>query len=178
MAAGRQPARERRADRDAVGDEIENRRRRRDVAVQPPALHPTIAPGRPPLLAPLARGSAAIEPANPGDPHRSWIAAEEERDVRNARRRRKDRRRGGETPGFDDGACHIRKIAAVEQLPQHVDARAVDEHEDGPHRTESPAGCGACGARSQHSPSGLHNATAVIIAAPVGVTNSPSTSPA
>src|SRR5207247_2899950 len=67
MGAGAKAAGQRRADRDAVGDEIENRRRRYNVCVQPTTLDPAIAARGPPLRAPAAslRSAAPIEPTNP-----------------------------------------------------------------------------------------------------------------
>src|SRR5439155_7946218 len=72
---------ERRADRDALRDEVEQRWRGRDVAVQPAALNPAVAARGAPLLPPAARGTATIEPANPGNAHAPGIPPEQERDV-------------------------------------------------------------------------------------------------
>src|SRR6266851_6136987 len=83
MGAGLQSPRQRCADRDTVGDEIENRGGRDDVGVQPATLHAAIAPRCPPLLAPPAPlpRPAAIEPTNSGNVDTPGIATEEEWDV-------------------------------------------------------------------------------------------------
>src|SRR5207245_367123 len=54
----------RRADRDAFGHEIEHRRRRRDVGVEPGTLDAAIAARSTPLFAPSTGGGGAIQPAN------------------------------------------------------------------------------------------------------------------
>ena len=94
MGAGAKAAGQRRADRDAVGDEIENRRRRYNVCVQPTTLDPAIAARGPPLRAPAAslRSAAPIEPTNPWNAYAPGIATEEEGDVGDASSGREHRR--------------------------------------------------------------------------------------
>ena len=130
VAAGLQPARQRCADRDTLGDEIENRGSGDDVGVQPATLHPTIAPRGAPLFAPPAPGPAAIEPTNSGNVDTSGIATEQEWDVSDAGRGRKDRRPRPQSARLDHPAREIRQVATSEQIPQHIDACAVDQHDD------------------------------------------------
>src|SRR6266550_62835 len=89
-----------------------------------------VAPRGAPLLAPAAGGTAPVEPANAGNPDAPGIAAEQERDVRDAGRRGKHSRAGRETTGLDDPAGQVGEVAAPEQLPQHIATGAVDEYEN------------------------------------------------
>src|SRR5439155_9040157 len=126
-----------RADGDALGDEVEERGRGRDVAVQQAALNTAVTPGGVPLRAPTARGATTIEPANARNPHAAGIAAEQERDVRDTGRRWKHRRSGGQTAGLDDPAREIREVPAPEQLAEDIDASAIDEDKHRSHRVHS-----------------------------------------
>ena len=119
-----------RADRDAFRDEVEQRWSRRDVPIQPAPLHAAVAPRGAPLLAPAAGGTAPVEPANARNVDAPGIAAEQERDVRDTRRRGKHGRAGRETTGLDDPTGEVGEVAASEQLPQHIATGAVDEYEN------------------------------------------------
>src|SRR5437016_2371395 len=112
VAAGTQSADQGRADRDAFRDEVEERRSRSDVAVEPAGLYAAVAAGGSPLRAPSPRSTGSIEPANARDSNAAGIAAEQERDVRDTCRGGKNRRAGRETAGLDDPAGEIGEIAA------------------------------------------------------------------
>src|SRR3989442_11032886 len=118
VGAGTKSADQGRADRDAFRDEVEERRSRGDVAVQPAGLYAAVAPRGPPLRAPCGGGTGSIEPANARDSNAAGIAAKEERDVRNTCRRGKNRRAGRETAGLDDPAGEIGEVAGAQELPQ------------------------------------------------------------
>src|SRR3989449_9430055 len=133
MGAVGEAAGNRRADRDAFGHEIEHRRRRGDVAVEPGALHAAIAARSTPLFPPSTGGGGAIQPANTRNAGAAGITAEQEWDVRDAGRRGKHRRPHTPPTGLDDEAGEVREIAARQQLPQDVGARAIDEDEDRTH---------------------------------------------
>ncbi len=135
IGAGAKAARQRRANRDAFGDEIENRRRRRDVGVQPAPLDSAIAPRGAPLCARALpfRRTASIEPTNARNAHAAGIASEEEGDVGDPGGGRKHRRPRSQAAGLDDPAGEIREVPTREQVPQHIGPGAVDEHENDSH---------------------------------------------
>src|SRR5262249_57154630 len=78
VGSGREAAGERRANRNALWDEIEQRRTASDIAVQPPRLRAAVAARGAPLFAPAPtrRRAAAIEPPDPRNPDAPRIAAE------------------------------------------------------------------------------------------------------
>src|SRR2546426_8726918 len=130
VGAGAKSTDQRRTDRDAVRDQIGQRRSRGDVAVQPAGLYAAVAAGGPPLRAPSTGGTTSIEPANAGNSDAARMAGEQERDVRDTCRRGKDRRAGRESAGLEEPAGEIGEVAAPQQLPQHIASGAVDEHEN------------------------------------------------
>src|SRR5262249_32190390 len=78
VAPGREAAGERRANRNALWDEIEQRRTASDIAVHPTRLRAAVAARGAPLFAPAPtrRRAAAIEPPDPRNPDAPRIAAE------------------------------------------------------------------------------------------------------
>ncbi len=130
-----------RTDRDTVRHEIEERRSRSEIVVQPASLHAAIAARRAPLLAPSLPGrrAVAIEPTDARNPHAPGIAAEQEGDVRHPRRRWEHRRSSREAAALDHPAREVRQIAALQEVAQHVGAGAIDQDEDCSHRTHAVA---------------------------------------
>ena len=130
VCAGTEAPGQRRTDRDALRDQVEQGRRRRDIPVQPAPLYAAIAPGGTPLLAPASGCAGPIEPANAGNADAAGIPAEQERDIRHTGRRWKHRRAGCQATALDDPTREIGEVAASEQLPQHIATGAVDEYEN------------------------------------------------
>jgi len=84
VGAPTQPADDRRADRETLWHELEDRRTTVDVAVDPARLSATVAPRGTPLGAQPASGGASVEPADARHVGGPRVPAEEKRDVRDA----------------------------------------------------------------------------------------------
>src|SRR5438067_3988647 len=179
MRTVREAAGDRRTDCDALGDEVEHRGRWCDVAVEQGALNAAVAARRAPLFPPPAGGSGAIQPADAGNAGATGIAAEEEGDVGDARRRRKHGRSHTPPAGLDDRSSKVRELATRQQLPQDVGAGTVDQDKDCTHAVSGyqrppggrgpGAGAGA-GGRSQHKPKGLQKTIVAMTAVAKAIT--------
>src|SRR5207237_7534148 len=120
MGTVREAAGDRRTDCDAFGHEVEHRGRWCDVAVEQGALNAAVAARRAPLFPPPTGGSGAIQPPDAGNAGATGIAAKEERDVGDARRRRKHGRYHTPTAGHDYKPSEVRELASVPHLPKDV----------------------------------------------------------
>src|SRR2546423_7627554 len=115
MRARPQAARNRRADRDTLGDQIEQRWSGGDVAVDPARLDAAIAAHGAPLRPPTARRFCSIKPANAGDPNIAGKPSEQEWDVRDAGGGGKNGRPDSKVPPRrEDPASAVREIAAID----------------------------------------------------------------
>src|SRR2546430_3656535 len=115
MRARPQAARNRRADRDTLGDQIEQRWSGGDVAVDPARLDATIAAHGAPLRSPTARRLCSLKPATARDPHMAGKPSEQEWDIRDAGGGGKNGRSDPEaSPRREDPASQVREIAAID----------------------------------------------------------------
>src|SRR5437773_6167950 len=88
MRAACQAADDRRADGEALGDELEDRWTGFDIPVDQGCLGSAVAARRAPAVDQTGvPGPCAIEPADAGHVRRAWITAEEEWDVGNTDRK-------------------------------------------------------------------------------------------
>src|SRR5437764_12106822 len=111
-------------------------------------MNAAVAALRTPLIPPPTGGSGAIQPPDAGNAGATGIAAEEEGDVGDARRRRKHGRSHPPPAGLDDKSSEVRELATRQQLPQDVGAGAVDQDKDCTHAVsgyQRPPGAGGQG---------------------------------
>ena len=132
-AAG-QTAADRRADRQALRDEIEEGRAAVDVAVDPRRLGAAVASRRSPPGCRTAGDARPVEPPDARDVREARVPPEQDRDIRDAGRRGKDGRADGHPSWFDDPTGQIRQIALLEQITQDVVTRAVHQNAHHPTR--------------------------------------------
>src|SRR3989442_9744426 len=97
VSAAHEPADDRRADGDALRHHLEYRWATGDVPVDPRGLDAAVTSRGPPLSTEPTRSPRAIKPAGAWHVGRPRIAAEQKRDVCDARGGRKDRGRNGVT---------------------------------------------------------------------------------